>query len=320
MNIVFATDNNFVQHCCVALTSVLYHNKGACIYIITDGLTRQNEEILRNQTERLGGTFRIAKVDNEIKKQLPMPKIAAQHISIATYYRLFVEELLPETVEKCIYLDCDMIVRGSLRKLWNVNVENKPIAACYQHNTWATNTYKGRKNRYELLGMQNPIGYFNAGMLVINLKYWREKRMKDNLLNYMHIYYDKIINHDQDILNGYLYKDVVSLSNIWNFRLPLVLDYYGDFYVNKKIKKEIQDNAIIIHYVNRPKPWEYSCNHPYVREYYKYLNMTVYKGWSPQFSVQNIYKYHIRTFGVDIKHLIDRIFKTGYYNKKNYAE
>ena len=319
MNIVLATDNNFVQHCCVTLTSILCNNKEVNIYLISESLTESNINLLKVQTEKLGGKFHLSLVNKDVIAKLPMPESAAQHISPATYYRLFVAELLPIEVEKIIYLDCDIVVRKSLEDYWNINIDNKPIAAVYQRNSWAENTYKGRQSAYDRLDMKGAVGYFNAGSLLINLKYWRKYRVEETLLSYMQSHYDKIINHDQDILNGCFYKQVVSISNIWNFRLPMRPEFYGADYISKAEIKKIHDAAVVVHFVNRPKPWEYACVHPYVKEYYKYLDMTPFTGWRPKFSLRNIYQYNIRPVLVDIKHLIDKILKRGYYNKKNYA-
>lgn len=318
MNIVLATDNNFIQHCCVTITSVLCNNKNVNIYVITEGLSLENENILRLQTVKYGGTFHIAFVDKKIIAQLPMPKTAAQHISPATYYRLFVCELLPKEVDKIIYLDCDIVVRGDLESFWNTNVENRPLAAVYQRNSWAESTYKGRVSSYKRLDMKDAVGYFNAGSLLINLKYWRENNVQAKLLSFMCSHYDRIISHDQDILNGCFYKQVLPVSNIWNFRLPMPAEYYGEVFITKEEIKSITKAAVIIHYVNRPKPWEYACNHPYVREYYRYLDMTPFAGWRPKFNLECVYSYCIRPLMVEIKHFFDKIFKTGLYNKKNY--
>lgn len=318
MNIVLATDNNFVQHCCVTITSILCNNEDVDIYVITEGLSHENEKILQKQVEQLGGRFHTALVDKAIIAKLPMPKTAAKHISPATYYRLFVAEILPSTIDKLIYLDCDIVVRGSLADYWNIDLTDRPLAAAYQNNSWASNTYKGRISSYERLDMDSGVGYFNAGSLLINLKYWREHHVQEMLLYFLETHYDKIISHDQDILNGCFYKDVLPVSNIWNFRYPMMPDYYGTEFIDRKEIKNITRQAVVIHYVNRPKPWEYACKHIYAEEYYKYLDQTPFSDWRPAFKRENIYKYHVRPILVNIKHFFNKIFKTGYYNPKNH--
>lgn len=316
MNIVFATDNNFVQHCCAAMTSVLYNNKNVTIYILTEGLSENNVSLLKRQAEKFNSELYVKTVDSSIISKLPMPKAAAQHISPATYYRLFVEEILPDNVDKIIYLDCDVIVRSSLLPLWNIDIEGLPLAAVYQNNSWATNKYKVKMSAYERLNMVDAKGYFNAGVLLINVKYWREINARMLLLDFMRNHYERIVHHDQDILNGCFYRDVVSISDIWNCRLPIKKGFYGEAFLDKRKIRKIKSDAVIVHYVNRPKPWEFACNNPYVSEYFRYLDMTPFAGWRPAVKWSNIYTFRIRPILVNIKHFFDRVFSTGIYSKQ----
>ena len=133
MNIVCATDDNFVQHCTIMLTSLLLNNKGVNIYLLTEGLKFENEKIIREQVEVLGGTLNVCFIDTSIVERFPMPADKnLTHISRATYYRLLIPEILPLDVGKVIYLDCDIIVNGSLQELWDVNMAEYALAAVPQ--------------------------------------------------------------------------------------------------------------------------------------------------------------------------------------------
>lgn len=123
MNIILATDDNFVQHCCVAMTSVLLNDTDVQFYIFTEGLTQYNVELLTNQVVSYGGKIHICIVDSKIVSKFPMPTYADAHISIATYYRLFAAEILPQDIDKVIYMDCDMVARKSFAELWNTDIE-----------------------------------------------------------------------------------------------------------------------------------------------------------------------------------------------------
>ena len=89
MTIVLATDENFVQHCCVAMASVLKHNQDVFFYIFTEGISKENALVLKNLVSDLGGRLEIILVDSNTVRKFPMPANADAHISIATYYRLF---------------------------------------------------------------------------------------------------------------------------------------------------------------------------------------------------------------------------------------
>lgn len=306
MNIVLATDNNFVQHCDVAMTSIMEHNKNINFYIITDGLSEKNKKNLSDQVNKYNCTLDFLYVDKSIIDKLPMPKSNnLKHISPATYYRLFVTELLPQNIEKLIYLDCDMIIRGDLNDLWNTNLNGYAMAAVYQNNNWAINNHT-----FDRLNISSKRGYFNAGMLVINLKYWRDNNVQEKLLKYLHENYDKIVYHDQDVLNVILNKHTLSISPIWN----MLTDFYKS--LNKDINcgcvlissdklETYKNNSKIIHFVSRPKPWEYACNHPLYKEYYKYLKKTIYKDYNPPIKIKNIWTYKLKPTLLKLKRLLN---------------
>ena len=210
MNIVCATDNNFVQHCTIMMVSVLSNNPNTVFYVLTDGLTEKNNHILHEEVERLGGTLHICLVDDEQINALPLSKVEGlSHISRATYYRLMISDLLPD-VDKVIYLDCDIVVNGPLNELWDTDISNYAIAAVIQI---------GHGFEAERLGYPISYGYFNAGVNMLNLKYFREHDIKVALFKYAEDNSDKLLYNDQDILNAVLYDICLHLLPMWNMRL-----------------------------------------------------------------------------------------------------
>lgn len=92
-------------------------------------------------------------------------------ITRATFYRLFLADLLPDTIEKVLYLDGDIVVRQSLCDLWNVDLTGYAIAAI--PDAAGINNIEW----YARLGYPPDLGYFNAGVLLINLEYWRQNQV-----------------------------------------------------------------------------------------------------------------------------------------------
>ena len=281
MNIVCATDDNFVQHCCVMLISLLTNNSNVTIYILSEGLSLKNQNILKDEIELLGGFYNYIIVDSNIINQLPMPNLdELKHISAATYYRLQVDKLLPSYVNKVIYLDCDIIIRKSIVDLWKINIEGNAIAAVSQFPT---------DNECLRLKYDPSYSYFNAGVLLINLDYWRKNNISEKLINCLIVNYDSIKYHDQDALNFVLHSRII-LSPKWNMLYPYFIfgrENIKDLKFNwnelniaefiAKLTKEKKDPTII-HYSSKPKPWEEYCYHPWRNEYYKYaLKSTNYK-------------------------------------------
>lgn len=287
MNIVCATDDNFVQHCCIMLVSLLSNNKNVSIYILTEGLSEDNKNILEMEVAQYGGNIHFLIVDSSVVERFPMPSVGGlSHISRATYYRLLMSELLPTSIDKVIYLDCDIIINGSLKDLWNINIDNYAIAASKQ---------VGYGFEAERLGYPIEYGYFNAGVNVVNLRYWREHNVKDVLLSYISAHSSHIKYHDQDTLNAVLYDKCLHIMPQWNLTslaYSLFIDSRGDsrkgevvnaYKAEKNNIKQFRKNPIVVHYVSKPKPWNKGCVHPLYGLYFKYARKTIhFKGINPQ--------------------------------------
>lgn len=279
MNIVCATDDNFVQHCTIMLTSLLLNNKDVSVYLLTEGLKYDNETIIRQQVEILGGKLNVCIVDSDIVAKFPMPNDAnLNHISRATYYRLLIPEILPKDINKVIYFDCDIIINQSIQDLWNIDIKNFAIAAVLQI---------GSGFEAERLGYPIEYGYFNAGVNVINMDYWRKNNISRKLMEYLATNSYKIKYHDQDVLNAVLYDRTYHLKPMWN----MTSQVYGYFLNQRGDKKEgkvintyteeklnislYKNNPIVIHYVSKPKPWQNGCFHPLSEFYYRYARKTI---------------------------------------------
>lgn len=280
MNIVCATDDNFVQHCSIMLTSLLVNNSDVQIYVLTEGLEPENEKIIREEVEDKGGKVDFCIVDSSIVEKFPMPEGAGlQHISRATYYRLLIPEILPQEVDRAIYLDCDIIINGSLDKLWNMELDGYALAAAPQIGSG-----------FEAVRLGYPIeyGYFNAGVNLINMKYWRDNSVPKALIDFLSANYSKIKYHDQDALNAVLFDKTLHLLPMWNMT-SLVYSYYWDkkgdkkdgaivnrYEEEKRNAKAYLSNPIVLHFVSKPKPWQMGCVHPLSHLYYGYAKQTLF--------------------------------------------
>lgn len=316
MNIVLATDDNFVQHCGTTIKSITTNNHDVNFFILTESLNTVNMKLLKEIGSDNGCTLEFCIVPSDIVKFFPMSKMASNHISIATYYRLFITTLLPDNIDKAIYLDCDMIIRGSLEGMWKTDVSKVPLAAVYQHQEWSD-----YNNSWERLYIPREEGYFNAGSLVLNLKYLREYNFQEKAIDYINKHFERIISHDQDVLNAMFYDKVVMLDCKWNY-LPLFIGKAFDksefpakcHYREEKESKSF--NPVVIHFVSKPKPWNYGCDNPYTSEYFKYLALTPWKGYKVKFTWKAFIEYKLTPMikscirSLDFLHIIDKVHKT----------
>lgn len=311
MNIVCSTDNNFVQHCSIMLVSLLINNSDVEIFILTEGLTPENEQIIRDEVCQHGGVVHFCIVDTAIVEKFPMPTLPGlSHISRATYYRLLISDLLPLDVHKAIYLDCDIIVNHSIKELWDLDLSEYALAASIQ---------VGHGYEAERLGYPISFGYFNAGVNVINLDYFRKNHISNNLLNYISSNYSRIKFHDQDTLNAVLFDKCLHIPPQWNMtslayapQLNKRGDSKNGMVINdyKEEKENIRKhkaNPIILHYVSRPKPWQKNCVHPLYYLYYEYARKTIHYKDIPK---QNSFIRYLAVFVYQLRSLITVVNQT----------
>lgn len=275
MIIVCSTDNNYVMPLCVMLCSLLENNRGEeiQIHVLCGNVSDDNKEILSRLILKYKKHIIFHDMDDNDFSDFPIKeKYQVQSISLATYYRLFLPKILPDNIKKVIYIDCDIIVRHSLRPLWNLNLEDYAIAGVLDPENNLPYSY----NR---LKYPQSAGYFNAGLLVINLDYWRKTKAMENFYSIVAQKNIELKYHDQDIINVCFQDRKKRISFKYNLQ--------NDFLYKQKYLRlawefwdELEDcieDPTIIHFIYGEKPWFMECSHPYKGEFIKYYEMTEYK-------------------------------------------
>ena len=260
LNVFFAVDKNYLIHFTVTLASLLENNKdlNISVYIIHDFEDiNQLEEVVFYFNSRYKVNINLIYVDNTIFDNFQI----TLYISKATYFRLLFADILPANIMSGLYLDCDTVVTGSLRELINLDFTNTQInqddnsilAVCDKNE-------KTEIDRLSKMGIQTNM-YFNAGVMLINLKQWRIENVSDKLIDIANKFKEQLIWWDQDVLNIFFKNKCGRLKNTYN-EFPTKL---------------LSNVPIIIHFSGSSKPWHYFNNHPYKSIYWKYLYITPFK-------------------------------------------
>ena len=279
MDIVFTIDEKFTRFCAVAIASLLKHNKTEeiCFHIVTDNLTEKSKTILSELAKQSGACTYFYHVPKE-KTEGYQVKAMSHRISLATFYRCMLPSLLPSQLSKAIYLDSDILVLDSIKEIWNTDLNNIAIAGIEEA--------RSKEDKHcDRLGYAPSYRYINAGVLLINLDYWREHKVDKQCVKYFQTYPERILFNDQDLLNVVLHKDKVFVPLKWNMQ-----DGFYRYGIDKKVAdwnsfREELLHPVILHYTNK-KPWNYDSMHPLRSEYYKYLDMTPWQGQRPLSSLK----------------------------------
>ena len=255
MNIVVALGKEYCQHTGVMLYSLIkntHYLNDINLYIVTDSFDIAPYKKLVNFSKKIGYKVNLIRFDSQTISSFPV----THHISIATYFRLLLPELLPNNINKILYLDSDIIIQGDVQELWNTNLNNLPLAAVRDHLHY--------KSRREIFDIKESSLYFNGGILLIDLEKWRNRGMSSMLVEFIQSNPDKILWWDQDALNGVFGNEYLLLEDKWNVQTSYIDKHNSTDYTNFNI----------IHYTSEKKPWLYQSNHPLKEYYFKYLKYT----------------------------------------------
>lgn len=267
MDIVISTDNAYVMPAGILIYSVCQNNVRENIYfhVLTDtSLTEANRQALKNITDFAGKTIYFHNIDPRITQGCP---VGRDGLPVSAYYRLYISDILPEKIKKVLYLDCDMIVRHSLNELWKYDIENYAIGC-------VPDMFTDDISSYNRLLYSPSEGYFNSGMLLINLDYWRKHKVKNAFIDFISNYSDRILYSDQDVMNYVLRKQKLNLPLRYNVQDGFLWKYPKMSWTYFEELAEAVSNPTILHYNTRNKPWIKGCDQPLKDEFFKYRSMT----------------------------------------------
>ena len=142
-------------------------------------------------------------------------------------------------------------------------------------------TIHGRVDHRIKLGMTPGAIYFNAGVLLFNLKKCRKDNVMEKAIKFILENPELVRFLDQDGLNVAMSNNCYFLHPRWNVSSFMFRICYKSSLRNKfpaEIIEAVKDPAIV-HFTGDLKPWHYGCEMPYVEEYYKYLALTPWKDY-----------------------------------------
>jgi len=248
-SIVFSVNNDFISYLIVALRTLGRNNEYPIdIYIIHSDLSKENLNLLENICGSFNYKLNPIKIDvntfNGVREM--------GHLKIQAYFRIAISNLI--NAKTALYLDCDIYVKSSIREIFNINLEGYPLAAVKDPGF----------QPIEKLKMSPDSAYFNSGVLLMNLDFWRENNLSNIVLKYA-IENTNILSYaDQCALNAVIDGKYFSLDLLYNFQ-TIHLELCPESTINK---------AKIIHFTSSYKPTHYLNKHPFKEEYMKEFRNT----------------------------------------------
>ena len=361
MNIVYVANDKYAQHLAVSMYSLLDANMAADeidIYVISTGISEDSAAKLKSITDEFDRSLHILDL-SDIKERFGYETHSGK-FDISAMGRFFLGAVLPggrdgnqsapeasgdgspsmregsdeavwtaetqteagtgqsqmgagEQSDRYLYLDCDTAVCASLEQLYNKDLKGNICGAVMEPTIYAQTK--------KMIGLKKTDKYFNSGVLLIDMKAWREAEIDAKLRAYYRGIDGKSAFCDQDAINAVLKGRILPLPPRYNFFSNY---YYFDYSALVKLDRNYMGfserafklakaHPTVVHYAGDERPWiKGSCN-PYGHIYRDYLKMTPWAG-TPQEEGKERYMaaYHAMNLMTKFAPGLRRVISEGY--------
>ena len=256
MNIVISCNDAYMIPARILIESIAAHNQEVSLWLIYDDVSEDNLAALKRQTDEYRWEFHPVRIPDRflsLASKLP----CFSYFSKEIYYRLFMPWIMVNC-DRALYLDRDMLVRGSLEKLYLSDLGKNLVGAVPDIDKW------DRKEGAERLRLKGD--YFNSGMLLLQLGLIRKQMTGEKMLDQIRVISEKfeLLYPDQDIINIIYDGKIQEMGSEYN--------YYAVTNISHKLRNRNElKEAVIVHFLTSNKPWKNDYCLFYMREYWNYL-------------------------------------------------
>lgn len=261
-NIVYCTDDNYCMPTVVSIVSLITNQSQLldkqdeyCIHVICDGVSEINLQKIKQIT--LPKSFKLSVVDaDSARKFLPENELhltnSVKHVSRTAFIKFVLCRVLPE-LDQVLYLDCDTLVLGDIRKIFRESAPNFAAVVVKDY------PLKIRARNFAYLNVDKD-SYFNSGVMLLNLSYIRQYSLDRKLLAYRIVGNNKF--QDQDAFNVVFNGLVKYIGPYCNYLQVYDLEYtvYHLIYLfGFDVPDDLHERMkliTILHLSGPNKPWQ----------------------------------------------------------------
>ena len=266
IDLLVSLDENYLPQLRVMLYSASLNNPGVNfrVFLLHRGFSAEQLSSLSRQLEALDMELRAVRVDERLFESAPVMKQYPQEM----YYRLLAAQLLPEDMDRIIYLDPDILVINPLTPLWRLDMGGKLFAAAA--HTGMTEL----ANNVNRLRLGTERDYFNSGVLLIDLARCRAEVNPEEIFSYVSEHAEELLLPDQDVLNALYSSRILELDDaLWNYDARNFKNYL--MRSNGAADMEwVIENTAVLHFCGRAKPWKPHYRHRFGMLYLHYEQLT----------------------------------------------
>lgn len=270
MNLLLTLDENYLLPCKVMLYSFFANNSGendVTIYLLHSNISTEKLDELSNYCSTFGAVLKPISVDASLFENAPTNKRYPKEM----YYRLLSPLILPQELDRVLYLDPDILIINSLRPLWEMNLYGKTFAAA--SHTGLTEMANGINQ----MRLDTSHEYFNSGVMLIDLNDARKTVILEDVFRCVREHEKELILPDQDVFNILYGKQTMPVDDvIWNYHVR----NYPKYLVRSTGKHDlnwVMQNTAVLHFCGKNKPWREEYKNPFGILYLHYMNLTMRK-------------------------------------------
>ena len=290
INFCLCGDKNFIIPITVAITSILKNidkSRVSRFFLLTTGFSDKEINTILKLKKKYDFEVVNIPVENYINlfDKIDITKCKIPYVSLATYYRFLMFKILPEDVDKCFYIDGDMIIDADLSIIYDNLTEDKlasvvvEIMAMQHRKSILSHCYEIEyfKN-FQKDALKYP--YFNAGFFLVNIKLAKELNIFEKMFDFLNRHPNPPYA-DQDTLNaviGQQYYDLINyLEPSYNIFCDIDYNCFDNAYYSVETIENSAKKPKIYHYAGVNKPWINMEIANYYDVWWKYLKLSPYR-------------------------------------------
>lgn len=279
MDIVYSSSDVYSEICGVSLVSLFENNKDVeemNIHIIDNEISEINKEKILSLGNKYNRIITFVKVNLEDI----IGKIDVQRWNISTFGRLFEATIFPN-LDKVIHIDCDTIIKGSIKELWELDMNDFVFAGAPD---CVSDMYKTN------IGLKIDDNYMNAGCIVLNLRKIREKKLEEKFVEYINKNSESLMFVDQEVINAcvdnnekklfHLRYNAYSIIHFFNYKQLKKIRRFNN-YVNEEEFYLAKSEPIIVHFttcfMEKNRPWIKNDKNPFKEDFYFFKSISPWK-------------------------------------------
>lgn len=272
LNVAYASSEKYAKYAYISLLSLFENNKDIdeiYVYYIEENLSDTSKNLLSKMVKSYDRKVEFIPLIDIWPSEIDINAILPIRGSVITYIRIFLTKL--KGVDRILSLDSDVIINGSLRSLWELDLQDNYYSGVMMTIPKNHKSYDGTHD-----------WYMNGGVVIQQLDKLREDNSHQKFVNFLRKYKNDA-TEEAAYYNIYIDKILPMMPeyNVESFSYLLTYQQREKL-VNRRnyYSQECVDNAInkpvIIHYVHSffGQPWEKKCSHPQKDIFLHYLNMS----------------------------------------------